>query len=58
MRNIAVGATMSSINTHLLSEVPISYLGIDEQHGVGDALSVLNDKIEANRKINHHLAAA
>ncbi len=55
VRNIAVGATMPSINTRLLSEVPISYPSIDDQRGIGDALSALDDRIEANRKINHHL---
>jgi type I restriction enzyme S subunit len=55
VRNIAVGATMPSINTRLLSEVPISYPNIIEQRSIGDTLSALDDKIENNRKINHHL---
>ena len=55
VRNIAVGATMPSINTRLLSEVPISYPKIEEQQGIGDGLSALDDRIETNRKINHHL---
>ena len=55
VRNIAVGATMPSINTRLLSEVPIAFPNIAEQRQVGDILSALDDKIEANAAINHHL---
>jgi type I restriction enzyme S subunit len=55
VRNIAVGATMPSINTRLLSEVPISFPGIEEQRQIGDVLSALDDRIEANTAINHHL---
>jgi type I restriction enzyme S subunit len=55
VRNIAVGATMPSINTRLLSEVPITFPSIEEQRQVGDILSALDDLIEANNKINHHL---
>ncbi len=57
VRNISVGATMPSINTRLLSEVPISYPGIEEQRQIGDVLSAFDDRIEANIRINHHLAA-
>ncbi|NLN94223.1 MAG: restriction endonuclease subunit S, partial [Candidatus Hydrogenedens sp.] len=57
VRNIAVGATMPSINTRLLSEVPISYPNVEEQRSIGDTLSALDDRIEANRKINHHLTS-
>ncbi len=56
VRNIAVGATMPSINTRLLSEVPITIPSIEEQRQIGDMLSALDDRIEANSKINHHLA--
>ncbi|MCE5287566.1 MAG: restriction endonuclease subunit S [Pelosinus sp.] len=57
VRNIAVGATMPSINTRLLSEVPITYPSIEEQRAIAEALGALDDKIENNSKINHHLAA-
>ena len=57
VRNIAVGATMPSINTRLLSEVPITFPGIEEQREIGDTLSSFDDKIEENTKINHHLAS-
>ena len=55
VRNIAVGATMPSINTRLLSEVPIIYPSIGEQRAIADTLSCIDDKIENNTKINHHL---
>lgn len=57
IRNIAVGATMPSINTRLLSEVPIAYPSIEEQRSIADTLSALDDRIEENKKINHHLDA-
>ena len=55
VRNIAVGATMPSINTRLLSEVPITFPDIAKQQQIGDMLSTLDDRIEVNLKINHHL---
>jgi type I restriction enzyme S subunit len=55
IRNIAVGATMPSINTQLLSDVPITFPNIEEQRQIGDILSALDDKIEINTKINHNL---
>lgn len=55
VRNIAVGATMPSINTRLLSEVPITYPRIEEQRAIAETLGALDNKIENNTKINHHL---
>lgn len=55
VRNIAVGATMPSINTTLLGEVPINILAIDEQQKITSILSSLDDKIELNNKINENL---
>lgn len=57
VRNIAVGATMPSINTRLLSEVPVSFPSIEKQKQIGDVLSALDDRVENNTKINHHLAS-
>lgn len=57
VRSIAVGATMPSINTRLLSEVAIVLPGIEAQQQIGDTLSALDDRIEENTKINHHLAS-
>ena len=55
VRNIAVGATMPSINTKLLSEVPIYFPSLEKQKIIGDTLSVFDDRIECNMKINQHL---
>ena len=55
IRNIAVGATMPSINTRLLSEVPIEIPALQMQERIASILSSLDDKIELNRKINSNL---
>lgn len=57
VRNIAVGATMPSINTKLLSEIPFSYPALPEQKSIAAVLSVLDDKIELNNRINKNLEA-
>lgn len=55
VRNIAVGATMPSINTKLLGEVPVSVPSIQTQRRIAAILSSLDDKIELNNKINTNL---
>ncbi len=55
IRNIAVGATMPSINTKLLNEVPITIPSIADQHRIASILSSLDRKIELNNKINADL---
>jgi len=55
VRNIAVGATMPSINTKLLGEVPITFPSIEQQARVAQLLSAIDDKIENNSKINDNL---
>lgn len=55
VRKIAVGATMPSINTELLSQIPISFPPIDEQRAIAIALSVLDNKIALLRKQNKTL---
>ena len=57
IRNIAVGATMPSINTKLMSEVPITYPSIKKQQAIADILSKIADKIELNNTINNNLAS-
>lgn len=57
VRNIAVGATMPSINTKLLGEVEIIYPSLTDQKKIAAMLSVLDDKIERNKQINKNLAA-
>ena len=57
VRNIAVGATMPSINTKLLGEIPITYPDIDTQRKMAQVLAAIDDRIENNSKINDNLAA-
>lgn len=55
VRNIAVGATMPSINTKLLGEVEIIFPHKDIQAQIASVLSVIDSKIETNEKINDNL---
>lgn len=55
VRNIAVGATMPSINTKLLGEVPVAVPDLQIQKMVSNILSTIDDKIELNIKINANL---
>ena len=55
IRNIAVGATMPSINTKLLGEVPIELPDYKIQKVIADELSSLDSKIELNEEINENL---
>lgn len=57
IRNIAVGATMPSINTTLLGEVPVTLPGHDKQVKIASVLSAFDDMIEVNRQTNDYLAA-
>ena len=57
VRRIAVGATMPSINTELLSLVPILYPSFPEQRAIADVLSAFDDKIELLREQNKTLEA-
>ncbi len=55
IRSIAVGATMPSINTKLLSDLPVTLPSIDIQNKAAQILSRLDDKIELNKRINDNL---
>ena len=55
IRSIAVGATMPSINTKLLSDVTIYYPPLPEQRRIAHVLGTLDDKIELNRRMNETL---
>ena len=55
IRNVAVGATMPSINTQIMSEIPISLPSLEEQRRIARILSAIDDKIENNRRINTNL---
>ena len=55
IRNVAVGATMPSINTRLLSDLTLSIPCYSEQKRIASLLSSIDDKIEINNRINHNL---
>ena len=55
VRNIAVGATMPSINTKLLGEVEIALPNLSNQQRIAAVLTSLDDKIENNQKLNDNL---
>lgn len=57
VRNIAVGATMPSINTKLLGEVEVIFPHKDIQAQIASVLSAIDSKIETNEKLNDNLAA-
>jgi type I restriction enzyme S subunit len=57
IRKIAVGATMPSINTEILSNIPICYPPLTIQHNIAQILGSLDNKIELNRKMNETLEA-
>jgi len=58
IRQIAVGATMPSLNTKILSNVVIYYpQSLKEQQAIACILGALDDKIELNRRMNETLEA-
>ncbi|MDN5309167.1 MAG: type restriction enzyme subunit [Methanolobus sp.] len=57
IRAIAVGATMPSLNTKILSDVIIYYPPLPEQRAIAHILGTLDDKIELNRQMNETLEA-
>ena len=57
IRQIAVGATMPSLNTSLLNNLEISFPSLSEQQAIAHILGSLDDKIELNRKMNETLEA-
>lgn len=52
---IAVGATMPSLNTALLGEIPVEFPPMPEQKAIAAVLSCLDDKIELLRQQNQTL---
>lgn len=57
LRQIAVGATMPSLNTTLLSGVKISVPPLKTQKAIAHILGTLDNKIDLNRRMNETLEA-
>ena len=58
IRAIAVGATMPSLNTKILSDIAIPHpCDLAEQRAIAHILGTLDDKIELNRRMNQTLEA-
>jgi type I restriction enzyme S subunit len=57
IRRVAVGATMPSINTKILSDIPVYFPPLAEQKAIAAVLGALDDKIELNRRMNATLEA-
>lgn len=56
IRQIAVGATMPSLNTKILADIPIYYPpSLNEQQAIAEVLGSLDDKIELNQQMNKTL---
>ena len=55
IRSVAVGATMPSLNTKILSDVDVLYPPLPEQQAIAHILGTLDDKIELNRRMNQTL---
>lgn len=55
IRNIAVGATMPSINTKLMKDLEVPLPTKEIQQKIASILSAIDDKIELNNKINENL---
>ena len=58
IRAIAVGATMPSLNTQILSDIVVPHpRDLNEQRAIAHILGTLDDKIELNRRMNETLEA-
>lgn len=55
IRGIATGATMPSINTKFMGEVPITYPNINIQRKIVAVLNLLDEKVQLNTEINKNL---
>lgn len=57
MLNISVGATMPSLNTSLMDNIPLFLPTLEIQQKIANVLSVLDTKIALNNRINAELEA-
>lgn len=57
IRGVAVGATMPSLNTSIMSDIDVSLPDLKTQTQIASILSSLDDKIELNLQMNQTLEA-
>ena len=57
VRRFAVGATMPSLNTTIMSQLPVLVPPLPEQRAIAHILGTLDDKIENNRRMSATLEA-
>ena len=55
MMNLAVGATMPSLNTKIMNSIELDLLPRENQDKIANILSAIDDKIQINNKINQEL---
>jgi len=55
--NMESGTVFGSVNKNDISNLEILIPPTHEQRFIGETLKIIDDKIEINKKINHHLAA-
>ena len=56
IRAVAVGATMPSLNTQILSDISVPHPeSLEEQRSIAHVLGTLDDKVELNRQMNRTL---
>lgn len=57
MMNLAVGATMPSLNTKIMNSIELDLLPRENQDKIANILSAIDDKIQNNNQINQELEA-
>ena len=55
MMNLAVGATMPSLNTKIMNSIELDLLPRENQDKIANILSAIDDKIQINNQINQEL---
>ncbi len=58
MQNISVGATMPSLNTHLMDNIKLYLPSLPEQNNIAEVLASIDEKILLNKKLNDELEIA
>ena len=57
LSSLANGGAQQNLNAQLIKDFEIALPSLEAQKRIADILSILDDKIENNNRINHNLAA-